>query len=446
VTEARVDSTQLISELTAIVGAEYVREQPLRVLGAEVTHEVSPEDGESLGRVLAVLGEHHAAAVVRGGGTHDDLGNALRPVAVSISTRRLEGVEEFDEQDGVIRVRAGTRVAALRAQVDACRWDVALDTAGLSEANDATIGGTLAAAAFGARRLGFGPPRDTVLGLGVVLSTGERTSCGARVVKNVTGYDLQKLYCGSFGSLGVIESAWLRLRPVPERVASLVAPVGGPSDPLGTSLALSVARRPTARCVALLDASSAAELGLPTGGGEAGGTFVQVVEFAGPSSSVDDDVAWTRARCDAVAAPSGVIDAISALSSRRSTGSDGESIVARFAMLPSAVSRCVNELTNERSARGARIVAHPGLGLVYASWSTAEAALDAPSIVRCVANIARGIRARARFERFPLDRREGSGFDVFGTLERGELQLMRALKQKFDPAGVLNPGRPAGHL
>ena len=176
--------------------------------------------------------------------------------------------------------------------------------------------------------------------------------------------------------------------------------------------------------------------------GEAGGAFVQVVEFAGPSSAVDEDVRWTRARCDVAPAPSGIVDAISALSSGAVARSEGERIVARFAMLPSAVSRCVSEL----AAQGARVVAHPGLGLVYASWFSAEGVLDARTIVRSVGHLATGVRARARFERLPLVWREDAGFDVFGKFERGELQLMRALKQKFDPSGVLNPGRPAGHL
>ncbi|MEE3329494.1 MAG: FAD-binding oxidoreductase [Myxococcota bacterium] len=431
------DIESIVRELEALVGSEGVRASATSLLGVEAPFEISPADGKTLARVLELLLKNEASAVVRGGGTHDELGNQLGPVAVALSTRQLEGIEEFVEQDGVVRVRAGTRVSELRSSVESSGWDVALDTAGLSPSDTSTVGGTLAAGAFGARRLGYGPPRDCVLGLDVALATGERTHCGARVVKNVTGYDLQKLYCGSMGSLGVIEAAWLRLRPLPERVASLVAHIDSPGDPVGATLGLSIARRSTARSVALLDSDSASAIGLPSSESSAGVGFSLVVEFAGPSVAVDEDVSWTRAHCEADSAPDGVIDALSALP----TSVPG--IVARLAMLPSAVSRCVGEL----QASGAAVVAHPGLGLVHTVWSSGEGApSDERSIVREVGRIASSVRATFRFERMPVRQREAPDIDVFGNLERGQLQLMRALKQKYDPSGVLNPGRSAGHI
>ena len=431
------DIESIAREIKAVVGSEAVRESAISLLGAEAPFEVSPSDGETLARVLELLLKNEAGAVVRGGGTHDGLGNKLGPVSIALSTLQLDGIEEFDEQDGVVRVLAGTRVSDLRARVEGSGWDVALDTSGLSSSDTSTVGGTLAAGAFGARRLGYGPPRDCVLGLDVALATGERTHCGARVVKNVTGYDLQKLYCGSMGSLGVIEAAWLRLRPLPERVASLVVHIDSPSDPVGATLGLSIARRSTARSVALLTPGSASAMGMPILESVSGVGVSLVVEFAGPGAAVDEDVSWTRARCEVDSAPDGVVEALSAFPSSR------PGISARLAVLPSALSRCLVEL----QASGAAVVAHPGLGLVHAVWSSPEAiATDEGSIVSEVARIASGVRASFRFERLPMRHREARNIDVFGNLDRGPLQLMRSLKQKYDPAGVLNPGRSAGHI
>ena len=105
----------------------------------------------------------------------------------------------------------------VREALAASGWELSLDPPG----RDSTVGGCLAAASVGPRALGLGLPRDQVLGLTVSLASGERVRCGGRVVKNVTGYDLNKLYTGSFGSLGVIESAWLRLRAAPRALGEL---------------------------------------------------------------------------------------------------------------------------------------------------------------------------------------------------------------------------------
>ena len=134
-----------------------------------------------------------------------------------LSTERLVGIDEFDPSEGVCHVLSGTPLSELRERVAATGWELPLDPPGAGS----TVGGCVAAASLGAPVLsGSEPPRDIVLGLEVALASGQRTRCGGRVVKNVTGYDLNKLYTGSFGALGVIEAAWLRLRPKPDRVAS----------------------------------------------------------------------------------------------------------------------------------------------------------------------------------------------------------------------------------
>src|SRR6266850_1996232 len=124
---------------------------------------------------------------------------------------------------------------------------VALDDAG----RGGTLGGALATAALAPRALGFGRPRDVVLGCEVVLADGLRTRCGGRVVKNVTGYDMAKLYVGSLGALGVITGAWLRLAPKPAQLRVLQ------SDELDDASAVALgglaARLATARSCLLCD-------------------------------------------------------------------------------------------------------------------------------------------------------------------------------------------------
>ncbi|HET6303307.1 MAG TPA: FAD-binding oxidoreductase, partial [Myxococcota bacterium] len=241
--------------LASALGAEGVREhEPLEIDGLRVGVTLAPASIEALGGALRVLHERGLAVLVRGGGTRLRFGNPPRRAACFLSTEGLAEVEELDAEEGVVRVGAGTPLARLRAASNAAGWDPPLDAPGAAT----TIGGVLACAALGPRVAGFGRPRDAVLGLDVVLASGTRTRCGGRVVKNVTGYDLAKLYTGSLGTLGVIASAWLRLRPLPERVEVVAATL--PEELASFDRAVGAARLPGARAVAVVDGALAPDL------------------------------------------------------------------------------------------------------------------------------------------------------------------------------------------
>lgn len=390
-------------------------------VGAPAAFAVQPGDGAALASTLRILGEAGARAQVRGRGTHDELGNGPVEVDALLSTRGLCGIEELDTQDGVVRVRAGTSLAELAEAVTPHGWELPLGAPG-----SASVGGTLASAAIGPRRLGQGPPRDCVLGLDVVLTTGEQTRCGGRVVKNVTGFDLAKLYTGSFGALGVIEAAWLRLSPLPETVAVRVASLAAGSDPMDT--AIDAARRPTARCAALLDRSIAERIGI-----SATSDAALLVEFAGSEPAVREDERWLCGRCAAAPVAGDVVDALAG-AQRRALPAGGAR--ARVGLLPSACGRAAQALR----ASGAHLIVHAGVGLVYAEWS------EAGESVAAVEQVAAQAHGEARFELLPADLKRGRDVFGVGTDTRARVELMRSLKQRFDPAGVLNPGRCLGRL
>jgi len=383
--------------------------------------EIEPGDGAALAAALRVLAEHGGRAIVRGGGSHDALGNAPIVADAVISTRALSGIEELDTADGVVRVRVGTPLAELQRAVEPHGWEVPL---GAPES--ATVGGTLAAAAIGPRRLAQGPPRDCVLGLDVTLATGERTHCGGRVVKNVTGFDLAKLYVGSLGCLGVIEAAWLRLRPRPEAAVVLAAPLETASE--ATRLAISAARLPTARCAALLDPAAAHAIGVDAA---AGGAFV--VELAGVEPSVREDARFVAEACGAAEVGASCVDALSALQS------GDEPIRARIATLPSSCGRALQVLRES----GARLIVHAGLALLYAQWLDRSAASRA---VEAVERTVREARGEARFERLPDELKRTRDVFAVASDARQSVERMQPLMQRFDPAGVLASGRVLGRL
>jgi len=179
-----------------------LRHAPLEVDDLGVGATVQPADGEALSRAVLALGRLGLAGIARGAGRHLALGNPPERADVFLATDRLSGVDAFEPSEGVCHAGSGVRLGDLRARIGAEGWEVPLDAP-----DDASLGGALAASVLGPRSHGYGAPRDAVLGLEVVLGTGERTRCGGRVVKNVTGYDLAKLYVGSLGTLAVIEGA-----------------------------------------------------------------------------------------------------------------------------------------------------------------------------------------------------------------------------------------------
>lgn len=134
----------------------------------------------------------------------------------ALTTRALRGVVEYEPDEGVITARAGTPLSELRALTARERHWL---TPFVARPERTTLGGAISAGQSGLDRARCGPLRHHVLGLRVALGDGTITKCGGRLVKNVTGYDLQRLYTGAQGSLGVVLEASLRLFCAPSAVA-----------------------------------------------------------------------------------------------------------------------------------------------------------------------------------------------------------------------------------
>jgi FAD/FMN-containing dehydrogenase len=125
-----------------------------------------------------------------------------------LSTRRLSGIVAYDPGDGTLTARAGTTMETLERATAKERNHL---TPRVPAPSRATIGGVLAAGQSGVDRLRYGPARHHVLGMRAALADGSSTKTGGKLVKNVTGYDLHRLYCGSAGSLCVVLEVTLRL-------------------------------------------------------------------------------------------------------------------------------------------------------------------------------------------------------------------------------------------
>ena len=150
-----------------------------------------------------------------------------------VSTRYLNRLLEHEAGDLTATVEAGMRLSALNEHLAEYGQMFALDPPG-----DPTVGGAIAGDLFGPRAHRYGRARDLVLGVTVVLADGTVANAGGKVVKNVAGYDLAKLFCGSHGRLGLIGRVSLRLHPRPEASRTLAIPVATPDEVQGLVRAL----------------------------------------------------------------------------------------------------------------------------------------------------------------------------------------------------------------
>ena len=404
-----------LEQLARELGAPLERHAPLALEGAALVATLRPRSAEECAAALGALARAGVSALITGGGTRLAGANAPCSASVRIEMAGLRGASELDLDEGVARFAAGTKLAEIDEQLAGSIWQLPLDPPG----DGATLGGALASAALGPR---FGHPRDSVLGLGIALASGELVKSGGRVVKNVTGYDLNKLFVGSNGSLGVITSAWLRLRPRPERVDVLVAPA-----PPDSALALAAARSFSARTAALLDASLAPSLGAAVGASRA-----FVLELAGDDAAVAADRAAFAAKLGASDAPA---EAVAEVRAAQASGA----IRFRVASLPSETEAVRGALC----AAGASTLVYPARGLVYARFD-AKPNADVGAFAAQLAAVASAAQRAAgawRVEAAPAELR--SGREVLGTRD-GTLALQRALKRAYDPRGILNPGRGFG--
>jgi glycolate oxidase FAD binding subunit len=194
-------------------------------MSASVRLEIRDE-ADAVDAICAANAKGVSCAAV-GGGSKSGLGRHA-PQAQALSTAALIGVTLYEPNELVLSARSGTRLSEIEALLDAHGQQLAFEPMDYgpllgAEAGGATIGGVIAVNASGPRRIKAGAARDHLLGFRCVTGRGELVKSGGRVMKNVTGYDLSKLVCGSYGTLALLTEVTLKVLPKPETERTLLA-------------------------------------------------------------------------------------------------------------------------------------------------------------------------------------------------------------------------------
>jgi glycolate oxidase FAD binding subunit len=410
------------------------------VLGTRVPTEVcTPESVEALAESLRNCDVTGRAAVLFGGRTLQGLGHVPVRYDVAIDCRGLGRLLEHEPRDLTIAVEAGCTVAALDAALAACGQFVPLDA---PRAALATVGGTLASGWQGPRRARYGGPRDFLIGTTAVLADGTVARAGGMVVKNVTGYDLSKLYVGSLGTLAAIARANFKTLPrpatrrlavarLPERTrARTIAHIAALDVDLSAALivngfakAVDGADGPDGRVLLLLEGSHrAVEFGTREVRSALGAAGVPETRL------LDRDASESFAK---------LVDAyVETLGSRSAT--------YRASGLPSDTAPRLDAFT--RLAHANKL-----------TLETIEDLLTGDVVARISARLVGEFAARATA--FDAERRTAlpsarilavpeklrASLEAWGA-PPDSLPTMRALKLRFDPHGTLAPGRQVGGL
>jgi len=207
----------VLPELAAACPAARLATGADAVAGVVPRYAAAPASVGQASALLRAAGRHELSVVARGSGSRLDWGAPPRRCDLVVDTSRLDQVLEHAAGDLVARVQAGVSLHQLGELLAGAGQQLALDgiPGGNGQRPAGTIGGTLATGMAGPRRLRYGTPRDLVIGITVVRADGTVASSGGKVVKNVAGYDLGKLFAGSYGTLGLIAEAVFRLHPLP---------------------------------------------------------------------------------------------------------------------------------------------------------------------------------------------------------------------------------------
>jgi len=397
----RSEVTDLASELTATVGAEHVRE-------TADGHTVAPSSTEEVAAVLRAASRSTTTVLPVGAGR--TVGWLPAPVVdVRLELTRMDAILEHSAGDLVVHVQAGAQLDAVQAALapHGQRLPISSPVPGV------TVGGLIAADLSGPERYLYGTVRDLLIGTTTVAGDGTVAHAGGKVVKNVAGYDLGKLYTGSRGTLGVLTDVWFRLRPLPECRRWVTAEV---PDTAAAAAAIAAVR-------ASQVAPSALQLhrtpqGRVTVGveldGVAAGIDVRadtVRELLGPAASTVDSL------------PSGW------------NALPGGAVLLSLSYPPSLLGRRTRRAGRRPRARDQRVRRGRRVARGLRSRRRIRATRRGQSRHR---QAARNHGGAARTHRSRAGR--------MGPQDAALVRLMRRVKDEFDPTHTLSPGRLLGGI
>jgi glycolate oxidase FAD binding subunit len=415
----------LAEDLRRIVGPDNLREATEQdaVEGVEPDFVVESGSIEEISDVMKLAAREGLAVAPRGSGTKMHIGDPPRRLDLIVSTARMNEVLEHTPGDQIVRLEAGIKLEDLQEHISDSDQMLAIDP----PESGATIGGIVAANSSGPRRYRYGTIRDLIIGITVILHDGTVAKAGGKVVKNVAGYDLSKLFTGSLGTLGVIANANFRLHPRPEAARTVAVEVTDPQQAQAVAQAI-VHSQVEATAVELHYGENEKLLAvllesIPGGIDAKAETASFLLKQFGEVRALSDEEA----------------DRLGPLTSPEVA----DDVVLKIGAPPvdlAAVLESVLGATERKELAHPRITGHAGTGVTLVGFS-GENEDGAAGFVEELREIWVRRGGNVTLQRAPLTLKQRvSTWDNGGDY----LGLVRRVKEKFDPRGGMNPGRFLG--
>jgi glycolate oxidase FAD binding subunit len=417
----------ITGDLRQIVGSDNVREATAEdaIEGVQPALVVEPGSVEEISGVMKLAAREGLAVSPRGGGTKTHLGDAPRQLDLIVSTTRMNEIMEHTPGDQIFRAEAGVRLEDLQERISESDQMLALDP----PESGATLGGIIAANSSGPRRYKYGTVRDLIIGITVVLHDGTVAKAGSKVVKNVAGYDLSKLFTGSLGTLGIIATANFRLHPLPKASRTVAVEVESPQQAQEATQSI-VHSQVEATAIELHYAEDEKLLtvlleSIPGGMDAKVETASFLLKQFGEVRTLSEEEADHLGPLT----PPAVAD----------------EIVLKLGAPPAELGSVLESALGAAERRGLahpRITGHAGTGVTFIGFS-GEDEDAAVGFVGEMREIQTRKSGNVTLQRAPLTLKQRvSTWDNGGDY----LGLVRRVKEKFDPRGGMNPGRYLGGL
>ncbi len=423
--------TELIPPELAKACAEVRLAQPDdAVAGQPARFVATPASTPEAAAVQRAAAELHLSVVPRGSGSRIGWAPRPRTCDLIVETSKLDQIVEHAAGDLVVTVQPGVHLDELQGKLAAEGQRLALDPPG-----GGTIGGILATGVAGPLRYRFGAPRDLLIGITVVLADGTVAKAGGKVVKNVAGYDLGKLFAGSYGTLGLITQATFRLHPAPAASATVTVQCADATAAQATALAMGSSPL----------VPSAVELDWPSD--QTAVTVACLLEGDEPSVLERSD------RMRDLLQGGDVEVAAGPFRSGRPRLESPALTRVRVTSWPGQLAGALDAIRTAASAHGLDPAVHGSAAVVLDVWLERDS--SPPAVAGFVGALRAGLSGLANADpgmppsvasAVVLDAPPAvrEAVDMWGPVP--SLDLMRAVKDQFDPDHRMAPGRFAGGI
>ena len=459
-----MDDSKIRKRLIDIVGEDGFRDDEtiggFTIDGLSPRAVLFPSTPEMIEEIVMVAVTHGLSILPWGGGTQIDLGAPLRKMDLVLCMRYLKGIKDQDHENMSVTAQAGIQIGTLQESLRGVGpgFFLPLDPPG---AEEGTLGGAVATNASGPSRLRYGTLRDLVLGLEAVIpeeiARDRRATAGGKTVKNVSGYDMSKLYIGSLGSLGIILEVTCRILPLPEDRATIVAGFTGNEAPWACTQALLESQLvPSAIEVFNGEAASLLHANTPISEEQSAWVAVKLEgigeAIAREMKEIEGLARSEGARAIAIMRGSGEREFWNALGELGQVVKRGTtwSIGLKTSVPPSLSPPVYEKIAEGAHKAGVAVhqLSHAGNGITYTYVPLAEDLYREKE--EALIQMTQSVREQAvetggslTVEYAPPTFKER--FDVWGEVGAA-FSIMERLKGEFDPGSTLNPGRFVGGL